>query len=154
VVASGDDADRLRAAGLDGARLSVADETWWLPASSGAGSAPAAPAEPWTVGPDVSREALEAEVRRRAASHREHEAANPLSASWPLHMLSPLSPAPAGSSRALFRLVKRAVHRLVAWEVVPIVEQVNHLQRATIESFDRQAEAPATAQRPPAATNS
>ena len=103
----------------------------------------------------ASREAVEAEVRRRAAAHREHEAANPVSASWPLHMLHPLAPAPSGASNALFRLVKRSVHRLVAWEVVPIVEQVNHLQRATIESLERHAEAAAVeTQRPPAQTSS
>ena len=159
VVASRDDADRLRAAGLDGARLSVADEAWWSPpspevaSSAFSPSAPAAGPEPWSVAPGASREAIEAEVRRRAATHREHEAANPTSASWPLHMLAPLTPAPTGSTKALFRLVKRYVHRLVAWEIVPIVEQINHLQRATIDSLDRHAEAMPT-QRPPAETNS
>ena len=55
-------------------------------------------------------------------------------------MLTPLAPAPTESSQPLFRLIKRYVHRLVAWEVVPIVEQVNHLHRATLESFGRQAD--------------
>jgi hypothetical protein len=161
VVAGVDDADRLRAAGLDAARLSVSGEAWWLPASEGGppagpsgGSEPAARAEPWAVAPGATREDIEAEVRRRAAAHRETDTANPVSASWPLHMLAPLAPAPTGSSKPLFRLIKRYVHRLVAWEVVPIVEQVNHLQRATIESLDRHAEALSEAQRPPAETTS
>ena len=106
------------------------------------------------MAPGAPREDIEAEVRRRAAAHRETDTANPVSASWPLHMLAPLAPAPTGSSKPLFRLVKRYVHRLVAWEVVPIVEQVNHLQRATIESLDRHAEALPEAQRPPAETSS
>ena len=169
VVASEDDAARLRAAGLDAARLSVSEEPRTSPESaaigrpgapgaagtaSGAGAAGGSPpgigAEPWSVAPGAPREDIEAEVRRRAAAHRETDTANPVSASWPLHMLAPLAPAPTGSSKPLFRLVKRYVHRLVAWEVVPIVEQVNHLQRATIESLDRHAEAPAGGQRPPA----
>ena len=80
-------------------------------------------------------------MRRRAAQARAEEATSPLAASWPLQMLTPLAPAPTESSQPLFRLIKRYVHRLVAWEVVPIVEQVNHLHRATLESFGRQAEA-------------
>jgi len=162
VVARADDADRLRAAGLDGARLSLADEPWWLPppaegrSADGSGAGAPAAGEPWSVEPGASRPAIEAAVRGRAAAHRTHEAANPVAASFPLHMLTPLSPAPAGSSKALFRLVKRAVHRLVAWEIVPIVEQINHLQRAAIESVDRQAEACAggSAQPPAADTHS
>ena len=100
----------------------------------------------------ASREDIEAEVRRRAAGDRDSDTANPVSASWPLHMLAPLAPAPTGSSKPLFRLVKRYVHRLVAWEVVPIVEQVNHLQRATIEAVDRQADpGPTQPAKPPQA---
>lgn len=146
VVASPEDADRLRAAGLEGTKLSVAEDSWWLP------PAPSDPAahdggdsmsrrDPWDVPVDASREAVEAEVRRRAARAREEEATSPLAASWPLQMLTPLAPAPTESSQPLFRLIKKYVHRLVAWEVVPIVEQVNHLHRATLESFGRQAEA-------------
>lgn len=156
VVASPEDADRLRAAGLGGANISVADDPWWLPPAhpvAGGTAAPAVSAEPWHVPAGASREVVEAEVRRRAAVHREHESANPVSPSWPLHMLHPLSPAPTGAPNALFRLLKRFVHRLVAWEVVPIVEQVNHLQRATIESLDRHADA-AEAQPPGADTSS
>jgi hypothetical protein len=142
VAASSDDADRLRAAGLDAGRLSVSEEAWWraeAPAPAAASEPPSA-GEAFHVAAGASRDDIEAEVRRRAAGHRETEAANPVAASWPLHMLAPLAPAPTGSSKPLFRLIKRYVHRLVAWEVVPIVEQVNHLQRATIESLDRYAE--------------
>jgi hypothetical protein len=165
VVASPEDAARLRAAGLDEAKLSVAEEAWWREpavAEDGSGSGGGAGAgaaahgrEPWTVPVGAGREAVEAEVRRRAAHDREADAISPQAAAWPLQTLMPLAPSPAESSKPLFRLIKQYVHRLVAWEVVPIVEQVNHLQRATIESFDRQATV-ATDPRsaPPADTNS
>jgi hypothetical protein len=148
VVATQEDADRLRAAGLDAKKVDVAAEAWWLPPAGGggkseAGGQPATARNGWGVPSGASREELEAEVRLRAAGDREDDAATPLSPSWPLQMLMPLTPAPTESSRPLFRLIKRYVHRLVAWEVVPIVEQVNHLHRATIESFDRQAGTPA-----------
>jgi hypothetical protein len=155
IVASREDADALRSAGLDDAKLSIADESWWLPPAGGAGSGDGSESSTgrtaWTVPAGASREAVEAEVRRRAARAREEEAKSPVAASWPLQMLTPLAPAPIESSRPLFRRIKQYVHRLVAWEVVPIVEQVNHLQRATIESFDRQATA---VSEPPADTNS
>jgi hypothetical protein len=157
VAASRDDADRLRAAGLDGAKLSVAEEAWWLaPADGGRGGDESSTGRPaWTVRPGAGREAVEAEVRRRAAQDRADDATSLVAASWPLQMLTPLAPAPTESSRPLFRLIKQYVHRLVAWEVVPIVEQVNHLQRAAIESFDRQATAaPDPRKAPPADTNS
>jgi hypothetical protein len=143
VVANQEDADRLRAAGLDAGKVSIAEEAWWLPPAQGAiapGGDRAARREAWSVPAEASREEVEAEVRRRAAQDRAEEATSPLAASWPLQMLTPLTPAPTESSQPLFRLIKRYVHRLIAWEVVPVVEQVNHLHRATLESFGRQAE--------------
>jgi hypothetical protein len=160
VVASREDADQLRAVGLDEAKLSVADEAWWLDRASQQPDPLDASESPtgrpaWSLPAGASREAVEDEVRRRAARDRAQEATSPMAASWPLQMLTPLAPAPAQSSRPLFRLIKQYVHRLVAWEVVPIVEQVNHLQRATIESFDRQATAvPDPRPAPPADTSS
>ena len=160
VVASQEDADRLRAAGLDGKKVSISSEAWWLPAAprgaaSGASVSSSTAPDGWDVPEGASREQIEAEVGLRAARDRADDAATPLSPSWPLQMLMPLTPAPTESSKPLFRLIKRYVHRLVAWEVVPIVEQVNHLHRATIESFDRQATAvPDPRPAPPSDTNS
>lgn len=148
VVANREDADRLRAAGLDEGKLAVSADAWWLPPAgnavpSGPGGQPVAAGDGGGMPSGASREALEAEVRRRAGRDRADDAATPLSPSRPLRMLPPLAPAPAESSRPLFRLIKRYVHRLIAWEVVPIVEQVNSLHRATIESFDhRPADGP------------
>ena len=159
VVASQEDADRLRAGGLDGSKLSISPEAWWLPPgaaveASGTGVPPSSAGDGWGLPDGASREALESEVRLRASRDRADDAATPMSPSWPLQMLMPLTPAPTESSKPLFRLIKRYVHRLVAWEVVPIVEQVNHLHRATIESFDRQAGTPAGPSSAPADTNS
>ena len=160
VVASEADAATLQAAGLDAATVSVSDTAWWEEPSAAVGSTVAdgssAPgAGRWGIAAGAPREDIEAEVRRRASADREDDAANPTSASWPLHMLAPLAPAPTGSSKRLFRVVKRYVHRLIAWEVVPVVEQVNHLQRATIEALDRHTEAETVEpQRRPTATSS
>ena len=158
VVASEEDAARLRSAGLDQSKLSVAEETWWSPkadASGGDGPESSTSRPTWTLPAGAEREVVEAEVRRRAARARDEESTSAVAATWPLQMLTPLAPAPVESSRPLFRKIKQYVHRLVAWEVVPIVEQVNHLQRATIESFDRQATAaPDPRKAPPAETNS
>ena len=160
VVASPADAETLRVAGLDAAKVVVAETPWWqnaadTTAEGGPDEAAGGGGETWGIAAGAARESIEAEVRRRAAADRELDAASPLSASWPLHMLAPLAPSPTASSKPLFRMVKRYVHRLVAWEVVPIVEQVNHLQKATIEALDRHAEsATAELQRRPTATSS
>jgi hypothetical protein len=39
-------------------------------------------------------------------------------------------------------MVKRAVFRLTAWVLMPLVRHVNDLHRATIESLNRHAAAP------------
>ena len=141
VAASEEDAARLRAAGLDAARLSVADEPWWLPAAAETPRAAVQPplsSVPDTsgIGDDPSREAIEAEVRRWAASNRQHDGAAPTPASWPLHALAPLTPGPGASSNRWVGRVRRLLQRLLADQIVPIVDQVNNLRRATIESVD------------------
>ena len=74
VVASREDADRLRAAGLGDRSLSVADEEWWTaPESATPASPPPAP-DRWSVPAGASREDIEAEVRRRAALRRATQA--------------------------------------------------------------------------------
>jgi len=107
------------------------------PANEAGDGAGRARSEPWRLGAEPDRDEIEDEIRRRAERDRAAESTSTVAPSWPLHLLTPLHLAPTQSSKPLFRLVKRLVHRLVAWEVVPIVEQVNHLQRATIEAVDR-----------------
>jgi glycosyltransferase involved in cell wall biosynthesis len=101
------------------------------------------PVEPW---PDVSsedpdRRAIMAAVRTRAARADDNTA--PLYA-WdeleshnlsPLQRLAALGVPPPERHRPLVRKVKALVRRLTAWEIDPIVQQVNALQRATIETL-------------------
>jgi hypothetical protein len=142
VAASEEDAARLRAAGLDTARLSVADAPWWLAAADATPSAGAHSPESSSlpdasvIGDDPSREAIEAEVRRWAAANRQRDVAAPTTASLPLHALAPLTPGPPVSSNRWLARVRRLLQRLLAGQIVPIVDQVNNLRRATIESID------------------
>ncbi len=142
VAASEEDAARLRAAGLDAARLSVADEPWWLPAVVATPPGAARPTEfaslpdVSVIGDDASREAIESEVRRWAAISRQRDEGSSTSASMPLQVLSPLTPGPATSSKRWVGRVRRVVQRLLAGQIDPIVDQVNSLRRATIEAID------------------
>ena len=70
LVAGREDADRLRAAGLDDRKLAVAEEAWWLAPASAAPVPPAPAPDKWRVPAGASREDIEAEVRRRAAQRR------------------------------------------------------------------------------------
>jgi hypothetical protein len=146
VVASPADRRVLADLGVPAERIAEPDEAMterWFPAGGeenedgGGANGDRARTEPWRLGGTPGPEEIEAEIRRRAERDRAAESTSTVAPSWPLHLLNPLHPAPVQSSKPLFRLVKQLVHRLVAWEVVPIVEQVNHLQRATIEAVDR-----------------
>lgn len=142
VAASEEDAARLRAAGLDAACLSVAEAQWWLPAAGGAPAGAVESAEftslpdASVMGDDPSREAIEAEVRQWAATSRERDEGSSTAASMPLQVLSPLTPGPATSSKRWVGRIRRLVQRLLAGQIDPIVDQVNNLRRATIESVD------------------
>jgi glycosyltransferase involved in cell wall biosynthesis len=103
-----------------------------------------APLEAW---PDLSsedpdRRAIMAAVRDRAAraAHdnmatlRAWDEVRPANLS-PLQRLAALGVPPPERHRPLVRKVKGLVRRLTAWEIDPIVQQVNALQRATIETL-------------------
>ncbi len=166
LVASPADGEVLVGLGMRRERIVEPDEARkqrWHPSGgeedSGAatGNGDRARTESWHLGAEPDRDEVEAEIRRRAERDRAAESTSTVAPSWPLHLLTPLHPAPVQSSKPLFRVVKRMVHRLVAWEVVPIVEQVNHLQRAAIEAVDRasaDAQPDGTAAGGAAATNS
>ncbi|MCA1845081.1 MAG: hypothetical protein LC792_18180, partial [Actinobacteria bacterium] len=81
-------------------------------------------------------EVIEAEVRRWAATNRQRDVAAPTVASLPLHALAPLTPGPAVSSNRWLGRIRRLLQRLLAGQIVPIVDQVNNLRRATIASID------------------
>jgi glycosyltransferase involved in cell wall biosynthesis len=115
--------------------------------AAGTGEAPGA-ADPWDVGGATDRDAVMAEVRARAAARR-GTAARPARAgdagpapsrvSAPLRRLPALGLPEPASARFGAGFVKRLVRRLTAWELEPVVEQVNQLQRAAVEATERSA---------------
>jgi hypothetical protein len=96
----------------------------------------------WQLGPAPSRDELQAEIQRRAATTatREAEAGRPAAVAGALRRLEPLGPAPAHSSKPGMGMVKRVVLRLTGFVVNPIIEHVNLLHRATLEALEDQPE--------------
>jgi glycosyltransferase involved in cell wall biosynthesis len=107
-----------------------------------------ATAPPW---PTTGRDAILSEVRARAAAERGSVRVRDLSpatgrasggeavlaGSAPLRRVPPLVLPPPVSARPGVSTVKRVIRRLTAWEVDPLVEQVNRLRDALIESAER-----------------
>ena len=131
----------------------VADDADLAAAMHAAVGGPAAAAvarDPWPRPEESEVAALRArvqdEVRTRAASHRglRPAGASPGRAgaaelallSAPLRRVAPLQ-LPATSGRSATSLVKRVVRRLTAWQLEPMVGQVNALRAATVESIER-----------------
>jgi glycosyltransferase involved in cell wall biosynthesis len=114
----------------------------------GVPAAPRQPAASWPVG---DRDVVMAEIRARAAAQRgfaERPAAGAptrdgrgrrpagLASSAPLRRVPPLVlPSPV-SARPGASTLKRLVRRLTAWEVDPLVAQVNRLRDAVIQSVE------------------
>ncbi len=112
-------------------------------------AAPAAPSAPW---PHDGRDAVMAEIRTRAAAQRGSlgptatgaaRAANgasrrQLTSSAPLRRVPPLVLPQPVSARPGASLLKRAVRRLTAWQIDPIVDEVNRLRDASIEAAELQ----------------
>ncbi|HZC98754.1 MAG TPA: hypothetical protein VFA46_00695, partial [Actinomycetes bacterium] len=73
-------------------------------------------------------------------------------ASLPLRRLPPLGVAPPTSARPGASLLKRLVRRATAWQVDPLVAQVNALREVTIQALERSAQrdgaAPGERERP------
>lgn len=88
-----------------------------------------------------TREALQRDVRRRAAAVREgRTSAEPgtrASATAPLREIAPLGHAPIRSPKPGVAFVKRLVRKLVGWQLEPIIQHVNRLHQATVASVDR-----------------
>ncbi len=129
VADSPSDADALVAAGVD--RAVVTARAPSEPEAVAPVSAPTR--EPWPAFEPVTREALETEVRRRAAVDRGEAPPagdEPLTATRPLDRIPPYGDPPTWSPRPLARLVKRVVWRLTRWEVEPLVDHVNLVHRA------------------------
>lgn len=103
---------------------------------------------PSSPGRDVQA-IIQAEVRARATAARgglpapatATDGAAP-APSAPVRRLVPLRPPPPVSARPGVSTVKRLIHRLLAWELTPISDQVNNLQRATADALDNVHRAP------------
>jgi glycosyltransferase involved in cell wall biosynthesis len=113
--------------------------------------------EPWPDGADVDRDKVMQAVRARAERERGggtlvassdsrsdqrdvvHRGGSTSRPSAPLRRIPRLALPPAASSRSGVTPVKRAVRRLTAWELEPIVQQVNNLQQAMVDIVERLA---------------
>lgn len=107
----------------------------------------------WNFGPHPTRQEVETEIRRRALARR---AVGPLPDSAggsnrsrrpavrSLQALPILGAAPARSANPLVAAVKRTIQRLVAWQIDPVIEHVNLLQRVVAEAVDPETD-PASA---------
>src|SRR6266511_245649 len=124
-----------------------------------AGGPVPAPVEAWPAGGgEQLRERVQRQVVARAARRRGAPApagvggrgggaaattAAPAAAGWaslPLRRLPPLGlPAPT-SARPGVSLVKRLLRRATAWQVDPLVAQVNALREVTIQALERSAQ--------------
>lgn len=89
----------------------------------------------WEFPAGVDREVVLTEIRARAALQRPAVDGSGSSSvrATKLRRLPALAPPPPTSRRLLGRLAKRFVRRLTAWEIEPLVTQVNELRRAMIE---------------------
>jgi hypothetical protein len=105
----------------------------------------------WTLGSEPTRDEIEAEIRRRAAIRRATGASGDAGlgvggvrgrggAIEALRAFPRLGPAPPRSANPLAALVKKTVRRLVAWQIDPVIEQVNLLHWAVREAIDPQDE--------------
>lgn len=150
IAASADDRDALVAAGLDAGKVEVAPAPPRLPrpAPAPAAASPTAPParQPWPLAPTAGRDEIQVEIRRRATRRGGVGAGAGLAgdhlpgtaSTRPLLALRPLSPIPPSSTKPLVGLVKRLIRQATAWQVDPVVDHVNRLQRATLEAIENQ----------------
>jgi glycosyltransferase involved in cell wall biosynthesis len=99
---------------------------------------------------DGDIQALQAEIRQRSdasrgfplAADRRSSSARPatapggISPASPLRRLHPMVRPKAVSARPGVSLLKRFTHRLIDWELEPMVQQIDRLQRASAESVE------------------
>lgn len=129
----------------------VADAPNGADPTKAAGSAATHGPLDWNLGPEPTRDEIEAEIRRRAILRRTagsavlatEDGAGQGSGSEALRALPRLRPADSSSANPLAAVVKRIVRRLVAWQIDPVIEQVNLLHWAVKEANDEtRTEAP------------
>jgi glycosyltransferase involved in cell wall biosynthesis len=119
-------------------------------AERGVAARTATPPVPWPAPSKATRQSVMRAVRVRAAAGRgpgttiaaedgalRGAAMRDPASSAPLRRMPPLQlPAPV-SRRPGVTLVKRAVQRLTRWELDPIVQQLNELQRTMADTLER-----------------
>jgi glycosyltransferase involved in cell wall biosynthesis len=108
---------------------------------------PAGWSELWPSGPDLRADVQE-QVRTRAAQalpagigrRRDASAVATVGAgSAPLRRLSRLAPPDTNHGRRTVRVVKRLVRRATAFQIDPLLQQVNQLQAATVAALEQEA---------------
>ncbi len=96
--------------------------------------------------PEGGRDEIMTEIRTRAARRSVRtggvmlasDGRAPVGASTaPLRRLRPLAMPEARSARPGASFMKRAIRRLTAWQIDPIIGQVNRLQHATLEAVEQ-----------------
>jgi hypothetical protein len=117
-------------------RVARGVETWRAPDAP----APEVAADPGTVAATAAawssdRQAVMGEIRARAA-HREGPATGARDLGARLRQVPPLALPAAESARPGAGSAKRVVRRLTAWEVDPLVAQVNALRAALIDALE------------------
>lgn len=133
---------------LPGAIL-VDDNTALTRAMAEAAGRPSGPAAGAAWPTEGDRARIQAEVEERATAARGGVAPRtwvdgegrrpPLSA--PVRRVGRVATPPPVSARPGVSVVKRLIRRLIAWELDPVVDQVDRLQRATADALDRVEEA-------------
>jgi hypothetical protein len=100
----------------------------------------------WHFDGPVDRDAVMAEIHQRSAAARGIKSrrgtagapstAPAASAALPLRRLRPVPPPPATSARPGVSTVKKAIRRVIAWEVDPLREQLVRLQQASLQAAE------------------
>ena len=108
----------------------------------GATAAAVRASEPWPEDGENLRHRVQQEVSTRAGRRRRSPVAGPGSAavarpSLAVQRVAPLVLTPPVSRRPGFAFVKRLVRGATAFEVDPLVQQVNELREATIKALER-----------------
>lgn len=111
-------------------------------------TAAAAPkASTWRFDGPVDRESVQGEIDRRSAAQRgvrlkaastsaPRSGGASAQVATPLRRLRPAPPPPPVSARPGVSTIKKAIRRLIAWEVDPLREQLADLQRATTQAAE------------------
>jgi hypothetical protein len=118
-----------------------------LGAAAGDADGPGSGAPTWHFDGPVNRDSVMAEIHERSAAARGIKArpsatpggratAPPASAALPLRRLRPVPPPPATSARPGVSTVKKAIRRVIAWEVDPLREQLVRLQQASLQAAE------------------